>query len=206
LLQQIVLLAGIVTVFFGGTFILSFLSGFFAGLFSARANSAFASISFAAVIALTAFVFVLLAPKRHVTVYADDSKSQRLLEIKQLNKLEFPYANFRILDNAGAEIGKLQKNILFDYIRRRWYVNTSNGMEFMAKEDSIILSLLRRTVFRSFRTNFVFLRDNDVIGEFNRKMTILDRYVLDLTADPLRTFDRRIALALGVMLDTGEHR
>jgi hypothetical protein len=45
-----------------------------------------------------------------------------------------------------------------------------------------------------------------VIGEFNRKFTILDRYVLDLTADPGRNLDRRIALALGVMLDTGERR
>ena len=45
-----------------------------------------------------------------------------------------------------------------------------------------------------------------MIGEFNRKLTLLDRYVLDLTADRERVFDRRIALALGVMLDTGERR
>jgi hypothetical protein len=30
--------------------------------------------------------------------------------------------------------------------------------------------------------------------------------VLDLTADAERRFDRRVALALGVMLDTGERR
>ena len=45
-----------------------------------------------------------------------------------------------------------------------------------------------------------------MIGEFNRKFTILDRYVLDMTADPAHELDRRIALALGVMLDTGERR
>jgi len=43
-------------------------------------------------------------------------------------------------------------------------------------------------------------------GEFNRKLTILDRYVLDMRADTTRSLDRRIALALGVMLDTGERR
>jgi uncharacterized protein YxjI len=71
------------------------------------------------------------------------------------------------------------------------------------------LSLLRRTripIFLLMRTNFIFLRGKDVIGEFNRKFTIRDRYVLDLTADHQRTLDRRIAIALGVMLDTGEHR
>jgi hypothetical protein len=46
----------------------------------------------------------------------------------------------------------------------------------------------------------------EVFGEFNRKFTLLDRYVLDLSLDPDRTFDRRFALALGVMLDTGERR
>jgi len=30
--------------------------------------------------------------------------------------------------------------------------------------------------------------------------------VLDLTGDPGRTLDRRVALAMGVMLDTGERR
>src|SRR2546422_10589484 len=46
----------------------------------------------------------------------------------------------------------------------------------------------------------------DVVGEFNRKFRLLDRYVLDLKADGARTLDRRVALALGVMLDTGERR
>ena len=49
-------------------------------------------------------------------------------------------------------------------------------------------------------------RGESVIGEFNRKLTVLDRYVLDMSADPQHTVDRRIALALGVMLDTGERR
>jgi len=40
----------------------------------------------------------------------------------------------------------------------------------------------------------------------NRKFTILDRYVLDLTVDKEHRLDRRIALALGILLDTGERR
>jgi uncharacterized protein YxjI len=82
---------------------------------------------------------------------------------------------------------------------------------FLAKEDSIILSLLRRflgPMFGLLRTNFVFIPagTEDVIGEFKRKFTILDRYVLDMSADQQRLMDRRIAVALGVMLDTGERR
>jgi hypothetical protein len=45
-----------------------------------------------------------------------------------------------------------------------------------------------------------------LLGEFNRKFTLLDRYVLDLSRDRSNYLDRRIAIALGVMLDTGERR
>ena len=46
-----------------------------------------------------------------------------------------------------------------------------------------MLSLLRRvlgTFFGFLSTNFVFVRDRDedVVGEFNRKFTLLDRYEL----------------------------
>jgi hypothetical protein len=47
---------------------------------------------------------------------------------------------------------------------------------------------------------------NHKLGEFNRKFTLFDRYVLDMTADTSRAIDRRIALALGVMLDACERR
>jgi hypothetical protein len=54
---------------------------------------------------------------------------------------------------------------------------------------------------------FIFcLPGGQVVAEFNRKFTILDRYVLDLSKDSARVLDRRVALAMGVMLDTGERR
>jgi len=210
LTQQLIMLGAVAATFFGGTFVMAFISGFIGTTLGARANQAISAAGVLAVLAATAVVFVLLVPKRHITFYKDDTKTEPLLEIKQLNKIEFPYANFSILDTAGNMIGSLRKNVLFDYVRRRWQVKNAYGLDVCtAKEDSIILSLLRRTgipIFLFLRTNFIFLRGNRVIGEFNRKLTLLDRYVLDLTADTQRTVDRRIALALGVMLDTGERR
>jgi uncharacterized protein YxjI len=210
LMQQLIMLGAVAATFFGGSFVMAFISGFIGTTLGARANQIISAVGVLGVLAATAFVFVLLVPKRHVTFYKDDRKLEPLLEIKQLNKIEFPYANFSILDTTGNIIGSLRKNVLFDYVRRRWQVKNAYGLDLCtAKEDSIILSLLRRTgipIFLFLRTNFIFLKGNRVIGEFNRKLTLLDRYVLDLTADHQRTFDRRIALALGVMLDTGERR
>jgi uncharacterized protein YxjI len=210
LTQQLIMLGGVAVTFFGGNYIMSFVSSLLGTMLGDGFRQVFSLAGIVAVLVMTAYVFVALVPKRHVTFYKDDTKTEKILEIQQLNKLEFPNANFSILDADGNLIGSLRKNVLFDYIRRRWQVRNANGLQLCtAKEDSIILSLLRRTgipIFLFLRTNFIFLRGDDVIGEFNRKFTLLDRYVLDLTADRQRTFDRRIALALGVMLDTGERR
>ena len=77
-------------------------------------------------------------------------------------------------------------------------------------------------LFGILRSNYIFLRpdqesalydptdaadyDRKVIGEFNRKFTLLDRYVLDMSQDQGHVLDRRLTVALGVLLDTGERR
>jgi uncharacterized protein YxjI len=159
-------------------------------------------------------VGLALSVKRHVTFYRDESKRERLLDILQDKKFQLITRTYTVRDARGRPLARLGKNWLFNIIRKRWYVwapGPDRPLLFLAKEDSVILSLLRRflgPLFGLLRTNFIFLPagTEDVIGEFKRKFTILDRYVLDMTADPQGLMDRRIALALGVMLDTGERR
>ncbi len=152
-----------------------------------------------------------LMPLRHVTFYRDDSKREALLEILQDSKYQMIRPSFTVRDPRGRVVARLHKNYLRDILRRRWQCFTAEGKPLCeANEDSIILSMLRRvlgTFYGLLRTNFIITRPHgEVIGEFNRKITILDRYVLDLKGDRRRTLDRRIALAIGVMLDTGERR
>ena len=45
-----------------------------------------------------------------------------------------------------------------------------------------------------------------MVGEFNRKFTLLDRYVLNLSKDAERTLESESGGRDGVMLDTGERR
>jgi hypothetical protein len=161
--------------------------------------------------AVFALAAMALSARRHVTVYRDDSKAEVLLRVLQENKIILFTARFVVADHEGNHLGRLHKNHLHNILRKRWYALTPEGeLLFTAKEDSIILSILRRflgPMLGLLRTNFLFFgRDGAVLGEFNRKMTVLDRYVLDLSEDSLRTLDRRLALALGVMLDTGEKR
>ncbi|MGI9458892.1 MAG: hypothetical protein ACR2NF_02745, partial [Pirellulales bacterium] len=57
-------------------------------------------------------------------------------------------------------------------------------------------------------TNFIFFDEDEekLLGCFDRKFSAYQNYVLDMTSDSERVIDRRIAAALGVLLDTAETR
>lgn len=157
-------------------------------------------------------VAMALSKKRHVTFYRDDSRTQKMFDVLQDKKVQFPMRTYTVRDASGRPLASFKKNYLYNIFRKRWEMRAPNGSVMcVAKEDSIILSLLRRVIgplWGLLRTNFIITRgeSDTVMGEFKRKFTILDRYVLDLTADRRRDLDRRLGLALGVMLDTGERR
>jgi len=170
-------------------------------------------------LALAGITFFLVAtslrPKRHVTVYRDESRGEVLLRIWQDQRVALLTRTYTVSSASGAVLARLRKHYVHNLVRKRWYVETPGGERVaLAVEDSIVLSLLRRVLgplFGLLRTNFILIAgggatDGVVIGEFNRKLTLLDRYVLDLREDADRRLDRRVALALGIMLDTGERR
>jgi uncharacterized protein YxjI len=186
---------------------------------SAAAGIAVGVVAFLLGLAL----IVALYPRRHVQFFADESKTDLLLEVKQESKFGLVNFWYTLTDADGQVLARFRKNHLHSILRKRWFIHGPDGETlFVVKEDSIILSLLRRTVGAVFdeiplvgvalaavlRTNFVFTRagELEVIGEFNRRLTVLDRYVLDLTDDEGRVLDRRVAVAIGVLLDTGERR
>ncbi len=168
----------------------------------------------AVLVAIAVFVTIALAvsKKRHLTIYRDATKADPLLQVQQDRKFQPIRATYTVVAADGTLLAYFEKNYLFDLFRKRWHCYGPHGdLLAVVKEDSPVLALLRRVLgplFGVLRTNFRFLDPDTgtVIGEFNRKFTVLDRYVLDLSADSGFVLDRRIALALGVMLDTGERR
>lgn len=170
---------------------------------------------FAGVLALVACIFVAVSiyPKRHVEFYRDAEYTQRLFDILQDGKWQIINATYTMRDANGEVLVRFHKNYLYNFFRKRWNVLSPDQATIICRafEDSILLSILRRflgTFYGLLRTNFIITAaDSDrVIGEFNRKFTLFDSYVLDLTADPHRELDRRVAVALAVLLDTGERR
>jgi hypothetical protein len=72
----------------------------------------------------------------------------------------------------------------------------------------MLMSIIRRYVPYGdiLRTNFIITANGMQVGTFIRKFTLTDKYIMDLTADYQKAIDRRVAIALAVLLDAGEQR
>jgi uncharacterized protein YxjI len=157
-------------------------------------------------------VRIATGPKRHITFYGDDSKTVPLLIVFQDQKFAFFNITYTIADPDLNMIGLCHKNHIYDLIRKKWVCYDAQGATLcIVREDSAFKSLLRRLLgnfYGLLRTNFnLYGPDDDrLLGAFNRKFTLVDKYVLDMTRDPTRQLDRRMAVAIGVLLDTGERR
>src|SRR5690606_15532935 len=138
--------------------------------------------------------------KRHVGFHRDDSGAEKLLDVFQEQKVALINARYTVATPAGEVIGRLTKNYLYDILRKRRYVHGPDGaLIAVAKEDSILRSILRRApghAIGMLRTNFIIVdgldRDARILGKFDRQFALLDRYGLDLQNDLDERLDRRL--------------
>jgi len=156
------------------------------------------------------YAAALLLPYRDIAIYSDESQQIRLLAVCQQNKIGW-YRRFVLYDCMGNIVAMLRRPTLRSMFRATWIAETPDGQLIsVAREDSLARAVLRRylgPLFGILRTNFNFEFPNGAVyGLYNRKLTLNDQYLLDLRGDPGRTVDRRVALALGILLDTGEGR
>jgi hypothetical protein len=157
-----------------------------------------------------------------ITIYDDDSKASPLLIIRQDHGYAAMHRTYTLIDpGTDNPIAHFDRNNIRSLFRRAWVVTDPDGAVIAhAREDSAAIAAIRRILefvpyvrlaMAFVRTNFrlaaVAADGNEAeVGAFNRKLSIGDKYVLDLTADHGRLLDRRVALALGILLDTGEAR
>ncbi|MEW5945158.1 MAG: zinc ribbon domain-containing protein [bacterium] len=152
---------------------------------------------------------LFLALRRSVFVYTDKTMQKKILTVRQDRIIEIFNRHFTVLDEEGKMIGRFRRKNLVSILRRTWHILDAAGKKIgEAREDSWGKALFRRfgPLGEYFKTDFIIHVGGRLVGKFIRKWTVFDRYSFDLTFDPEKTFDRRLAVALGVLLDTAEGR
>jgi uncharacterized protein YxjI len=153
--------------------------------------------------------------KEDIRFYVDDSKQQELLAIKARQAFD-PRATYDVTDGSGRKIGELQKVFGQSLLRSTYRLSDARGEEVaIVTEKSMGIAIFRRLAdfvpyvgdFLPIPYHFVFKRGEQILGEHRRQMFKLrDMYAIDMTADPERTVDRRLVLAIAVALDALQAR
>ncbi len=154
-----------------------------------------------------------LAIKEDIRFFADESENVELFRLKARAMLEFA-AKYDVTTPAGERVGTLQKVFGASLVRSRWRILGPDEQEIaQAYERSLPIALLRRAKelvpyaeFVPVPFHFDVLRDGTSLGSVDRAFSVRDRYTLDLSGDPERSIDRRVAIALAIGLDALQNR
>ena len=159
-----------------------------------------------------------MAIKEDIRFFADENEAHELWRIKARSVMEFG-GRYDVVTPDGERIGVLGKVFGKSLFRSTWSVMDANEQQLgIAKERSISVAFLRRVIEVVPYGDFVPIPFHFTIdtvsegtaethlGDMNRRFGVRDTYDLDLSGDPERTIDRRLAVALGVALDALQSR
>jgi uncharacterized protein YxjI len=156
-----------------------------------------------------------LAIKEHIRFCADEAETEELFHIQAQTWLDTGSSRYDVVDAQDGKIGLLHHVFGKSLLRTTWNVLDAAGEEVaVAQERSQAMAILRRGIdfvpdiggLIPIPYNFDLLSGGQVIGKMDRKFQLRDRYVLDLSGDPEKKLDRRLAIALAIGLDTLQNR
>ena len=156
-----------------------------------------------------------LAIKEHIRFCADEDEAQELFHIQAQTWLDTGGSRYDVVDAQDGKIGLLHHVFGKSLLRTTWNVSNAAGEDVaVARERSQAMAILRRGIdfvpdiggLIPIPYNFDISSGEQVIGKMDRKFQLRDRYVLDLSGDPDKKLDRRLAIALAVGLDTLQNR
>jgi len=156
-----------------------------------------------------------LAIKEHIRFCADENEAQELFHIQAQTWLDTGGSRYDVVDAQDGKIGLLHNVFGKSLLRTTWNVSNAAGEDVaVARERSQAMAILRRGIdfvpdiggLIPIPYNFDISSGEQVIGKMDRKFQLRDRYVLDLSGDPGKKLDRRLAIALAVGLDTLQNR
>ncbi len=142
-----------------------------------------------------------LAIREDLRFFADESESEELFRVKARQVVDVG-GRYDVTTAAGERIGVLQRRFAQTLLRTTWAIlYADEGALAEVTESSMARAVLRRVVDVPLLYHFSIVVDGRQVGEVRRVFTLRDRYVMTLGGDIDRRIDRRLAVALLVVLD-----
>ena len=138
-------------------------------------------------------VIAMLVPSTRLTIYEAATPA---FGIVQQSSLSFPSVTFAVVGPDGRTIARLGNSVLSRLGRRRWRILAADADRLLgdAIEESFAAAILRKIGFKS---NYRIRYQGSEVGRITREGS---DGLLDLTPDSARTLDRRIALAVALVI------
>lgn len=150
--------------------------------------------------------------KEDIRVYADETMTHELLQIRARQALDF-YATYDVIDPAsGVKVGALRRKGLKSIVKDEWLFLDGYDREVgFVKEDNAALAVLRR-VLAGFAFNPIpQTYHGDINGApvctFRQNFNpFVYRVTLDFSPDATGLLDRRVGLAAAILLCAVERK
>jgi uncharacterized protein YxjI len=152
--------------------------------------------------------------REKITVWKSDAKDEVLFFINA-EKIFDIHGKYLVLDGSSQVVGYLRKAFLNSLIRSTWEAyDPKDNLLYKARERNIVIAVIRRVggfipvlgeLLEQLPFNFDLIKENKIIGHHRRKIGIRDNYEIQVNDEVAET-DKRILLALGLLLDILQNR
>jgi hypothetical protein len=147
-----------------------------------------------------------LAIREDLRFFVDERESDELFRVKARQVMDVG-GRYDVTTPAGERLGVLQRRLAQTLLRTTWAIlDADEAPVAEVTESSMARGILRRVVDIPLLYHFSIFVEGTQVGEVRRILTMRDRYVMTLGGDADRRIDRRLAVALLVVLDALQAR
>jgi len=147
--------------------------------------------------------------REDIRVYADENKTQEVLNIKARQIIDFSAAYDVVDTEYNQKVGTLRRKGWSSMLRDEWQVLDANDNQIgVLFEDSMGMALLRRFLLGSWLPqNYDITLGETRVADLKQNFNLF-RYELnlDFTMDSSQKLDRRLGIAAGILLAAVEGR
>ena len=152
--------------------------------------------------------------REQISVWRSEAKDQVLFSIAAEKVFDIR-GKYLVLDGSGETVGYLRKRFVESLLRSTWGVyDLSDTLLYEAKEKNVVVAIIRRLggfvpivgeLLEQLPFGFDLEKDGRTVGYHRRLRGIRDKYEIAVD-DELKATDKRVLLALGLLLDILQQR